>query len=474
MNRPTDILNARSLVTLGREIVPGATARDDCDDAEPALSPLPQLDPTALHGPVGDWVRLVQPHTEAAPAALLTSALVSVGALIGRSPSVLLDGARHGVNLFGMLVGPTASGRKGTAVSWVRRLLCGLDPDFAARNVVAGLASGEGVIHAVRDARGATGEKGADPGVGDKRVLVVEAEFSAVLRQMRRDGNTLSAVLREAWDGYTLRTLTKGNPQTATDPHIAVLAQITPEELRRHLEDVEFFNGFANRFLPVWSERTQVLPFGSAPDVNAEESVVSRLSSAVVTARTTTSLDGFSPAGREWWKEHYGPLTTGRPGRVGAATQRGAAQVRRLALLLSILDGADEVDAAQLDASFALWRFVVATAEYVFGRSELSARAQRLDAALQAAGPVGLDRSAIRRQVFGSNAVRAREINAVLQELRDAGTARSRADRETDGRPREVWIHVRHAVSVQPLGKDGTNGNEDSLLSHDSHTSGTS
>ena len=38
-------------------------------------------------------------------------------------------------------------------------------------------------------------------GVRDKRLLVFEGEFAQVLRVMRRDGNTLSGILRNAWDG---------------------------------------------------------------------------------------------------------------------------------------------------------------------------------------------------------------------------------------------------------------------------------
>ncbi|HHW4684650.1 MAG TPA: hypothetical protein ACQGQG_04850 [Xylella sp.] len=42
------------------------------------------------------------------------------------------------------------------------------------------------------------------PAIEDKRLWVVESEFSNVLHQGRRDGNTLSAVLRDCWDGVDL------------------------------------------------------------------------------------------------------------------------------------------------------------------------------------------------------------------------------------------------------------------------------
>jgi hypothetical protein len=48
------------------------------------------------------------------------------------------------------------------------------------------------------------------PGCGGKgRLLVLEGEFASTLRVMGRDGNTLSAVIRNAWDSGNLRILSK-------------------------------------------------------------------------------------------------------------------------------------------------------------------------------------------------------------------------------------------------------------------------
>ena len=55
-----------------------------------------------------------------------------------------------------------------------------------------------------------------DEGVTDTRLLVVENEFASVLRMTERPGNTLSAILRDAWDARTLQSMTKGSPARAT------------------------------------------------------------------------------------------------------------------------------------------------------------------------------------------------------------------------------------------------------------------
>lgn len=88
----------------------------------------------------------------------------------------------------------------------------GLGAVWATNGIGSGLSSGEGLIWLVRDfieqqlpvkekGRVVDYEKVAtDPGVSDKRLLVIEEEFVRVLASMGRESNTLSAVLRQAWD----------------------------------------------------------------------------------------------------------------------------------------------------------------------------------------------------------------------------------------------------------------------------------
>src|SRR5262245_6547388 len=78
-----------------------------------------------------------------------------------------------------------------------------------------------------------------DPGVEDKRLLVYEPEFGGVLKKASREGNALTAVLRQAWDGSHLRSMTKGSPYRATGAHISLITHITLEELAKLLAEVD-------------------------------------------------------------------------------------------------------------------------------------------------------------------------------------------------------------------------------------------
>ena len=195
----------------------------------------------------GDIVRKIEPHTETHPAALLVQLLIGAGNIIGRGPYVLTERDEQHTNLFGIIVGESSRGRKGTSWGHVRHILAQVDPSWESSKIMGGLASGEGVIAELRD-----NEDGNDES-RDKRLLLMEDEFAQVLRVLQRDGNTLSPIIRNAWDSGTLRNMSKGSPLRATGCHISMIGHITRAELSRLLTANDAANGFANRILWVYS-----------------------------------------------------------------------------------------------------------------------------------------------------------------------------------------------------------------------------
>src|SRR5262249_29028882 len=157
---------------------------------------------------------------------------------------------------------------KGTAWRRVRPVLGRVDPDWAESRIAGGVSSGEGLIHEIRDPVFGTDENGdngcKDPGRDDKRVLGLEYEFGSVLRVLAREGSTLSAVMRMAWDSDDLRTMTKHSPTRATNPHVSLVGHITQQELSKYLSAVEVFNGLGNRILWSCVRRSKHLPFGGS------------------------------------------------------------------------------------------------------------------------------------------------------------------------------------------------------------------
>jgi hypothetical protein len=294
------------------------------------LSPPPWPKPLAeeaLHGLAGAIVRAIDPVTEADPAAVLVQLLVAVGNAAGRGPHFQVEGSRHGLNLYAVLVGDTSKARKGTSWGRVLDLMRAADPEWAAGCVVHGLSSGEGLIWEVRDpihksepvkdpkTKEITSYQDVivDQGVEDKRRLVIESELASTLRVMGRDGNTLSPVLREGWDSGNLRALTKNSPAVATAAHISAIGHITAAELTRYLDRTEVANGLGNRFLWVCSRRSKVLPEGGG-EVAGRADLVRRLREVLTFAAASTELRRRRGAGDEARQRlrRPGPLGTHR------------------------------------------------------------------------------------------------------------------------------------------------------------------
>jgi len=244
------------------------------EDTAP-LQHWPTFDRKALHGIAGEIVQLIEPHTESDPAALLLQMLTAVGNIIGRNSYYQTEADRQYPNINTCIVGPSGAGKKGTSWGQAIRVVEPIDEAWRRTCIASGLSSGEGLIYRVRDelrkkerkqTRKKTGpieyeEVIADHGVDDKRLLVVETEFSQALRVIGREGNILSVVIRNAWDGRDLDILTK-NPLRATGAHISIIGHITCEELTKLLNTTEAANGFANRFLWVCVRRSKLLPHG--------------------------------------------------------------------------------------------------------------------------------------------------------------------------------------------------------------------
>ena len=251
----------------------------------------------AYHGLAGEFVHLIEPHTEADPAALLFQFLAQFGNVIGRNAHFLAEADQHFLNLFVVLVGQTAKGRKGTSQGQVQARFKCVDETWAADRVMSGLSSGEGLIWQVRDPiekKEPIKQKGlitgyqdviVDEGIQDKRLLIIEPEFASTLRVIGRDGNTLSAVIRQMWDSGNLRTLTKNSPAKATGAHGSIVGHITRDELRRYLDSTEAGNGFANRFLWVCVRRSKVLPEGGRLGEVNFAPFIQRLNDAVTFAK---------------------------------------------------------------------------------------------------------------------------------------------------------------------------------------------
>ena len=225
-----------------------------------------------------------------------------------------------------------------------------------------GLSSGEGLICAVK----ATSEGKFD--IPENRLLIVQGEFAGALKVLKRDGNTLSAVMRNAWDTGNLNTLVKHDPVKATGAHISIIGHITRIELLRHLDETEQGNGFGNRFLFVCASRSKSLPEGGNLSDEELKPLSARLKVAVDFARRAKRIS-FDEDARKLWHEVYAELSEGKPGMLGAMIARAEAQVVRLASVYALLDKSTTICKPHLKAALEVWRYCDDSCRYIFGES---------------------------------------------------------------------------------------------------------
>jgi hypothetical protein len=399
---------------------------------------------SALYGLAGEFVKLVGPQTEADPSALLVALLTGLGAMFDNSSYINVGATKHFTSLFCVIVGATAHARKGTATTEIRRFLLLIDPEFCKR-IVSGLSTGEGTIESIRDPRTELVPskdndkppewKTVDAGVPDKRLLAIENEFAQVLQSMSRTGNTLSPVLREAWDGQPIGVIARSNKNRCENPHLALLASITEEELQQLLTRTDRSNGLANRIFWVCAKRSRELPHGGDVDQVALNALASQTRTVLEWAKNGR-LVGWGSA-KAQWGEAYRKLSEGEgQGIYGAITARAHPLVLRLALIYAILDKSIFIEQQHLTAALEVWRYCDESARHIFGDAIGDSTADAILTALRLTFD-GLSQTQISQHFKGHRS--SFDLNRALESLQQRGLIYSK-QLNTKGRPTILWF----------------------------------
>jgi hypothetical protein len=285
-----------------------------------------------------------------------------------------------------------------------------------------------------------------DPGVPDKRLLLDEREFAQALTVMKREGNTVSRIVRDAWDcREVLTNLVKHSKETATDAMISIVGHITPQELTRMLDETSMFNGYANRFLLIYVFRSKLLPFGGKLDEAAIEVLAREVRAARDFVRRNERFYTAEPHALtmdaeacKLWESVYPKLVTRAPGLLGAICGRAEAQVCRLALLYAVTDCSEQIKRVHLQAALALWAYSADSARFIFGDNLGDPLADHLLNALRSSG--GMSRTQI-RDLCGRNQ-RSDKIDAALHLLQKYGRAQCemRSKDGNRGPKQEIWL----------------------------------
>lgn len=352
---------------------------------------VPQPAPECLYGLIGEIARAGSAGTEANAYAIAANLIAYLSCAVGRSVYLPIGNTWHHPRLFCLHIGRSGRGRKGDALSLVFRIdeaLRAQDDSLTLQIHRGGLSSREGLVALIHD--GYRQGRQEIPAVQDKRLWVVESEFANVLHQGRRDGNTLSSALRDCWDGVSLKPATKTHRLSASEPHVCLSGAISPSELTGLMCRRELTNGFANRFLMIWAERTQILPFPQAtPHVQVSawarqiKGMLDWLGSNRFPYQCTHCMTLSEPAKARYAQLYQGVLNE-EPGHevLAAMLERRAPMLLRLAMLFALTDQQMRIEVAHIDAAMAWVRYATDTVGYVFVHGAQQAQmAQTVDLA---------------------------------------------------------------------------------------------
>jgi hypothetical protein len=229
-------------------------------------------------------------------------------------------------------------------------------------------------------------------------------------------------------------------PLRATGAHISLIAHITQHELAPNLPSTEAHNGFANRCLWAWVQRSNCLPNGGSLTANDLSPIASELRRALDWATATPEiLFRRDAAATELWHDCYPSLSQLRPGLRGAATSRAEAQVLRLSAIYAALDSTSVIGLPHLQAALAVWDYCYSSASLLFGKSTGDPIADRIREAIDASGD-GLSKYQIRRLFHGH--VEGYRIDAALETL-VALNALTPHRAPTGGRPSTQWSAIK-------------------------------
>jgi hypothetical protein len=223
----------------------------------------------------------------------------------------------------------------------------------------------------------------------------------------------------------------------AADPHVAILAAITPDELRGKLDAGALVNGFANRFLYVPVYRSRVDPFLTRMPLDLHRELATRFALALAAARSSGEQSlSFEPAALDRWVELYRQLSVLRFGPAGSACQRADTLTLRLLIVYALLDRTTTVRVEHVDAAAAAWRYCDAGAKLIYGEelavadsgaAKLVAYLERLPAGKRAST------ATLDREVFNGHGYQSDRLKKALALALDAGVIDEQHEQSTSG-----------------------------------------
>ena len=352
---------------------------EQVDEFDPILPP-PRGKKSMLYGFVGEIALEAANGKEVNEYAAFMYLLTALSANFGRDIYLPIGDSYHHSRLFCLHLGRSAKGRKGETMKLVDRILekaTEIDIKNNHSNEIVcvthkgGLSTREGLISLIHDGIN-LGAKNEEPAINDKRMLVIESEFANVLHQSKRDGNTLSAAIRDLYDGRSVYPLIKTNKMGATDPHIAIWGNITPSELVELVSERELSNGSFNRYITIFAERYNLV---SMPEPTPHHKVLEyalKCLDVIEWAKGSypdyknTRQACLSDDAKQAYDQIYKRIESRNNGNLSDILVRLSTNLLRMALTLAIIDKSLVIEVVHIRVAYEWSLFSDASVRYIF------------------------------------------------------------------------------------------------------------
>jgi len=406
------------------------------------------LRPEAMPGLIGDFIKEATKNSEADPAAILITLLGYFSISCGPNPYLMIGDTKHYARLNGVIVGDSNNARKGTSIGPVKAVFKLVK--LACKTSPGPLSTGEGIIYAVRDESQELAidrntilgtilgnRQGTDPGIKDKCLLVIEEEFSSSLQASKRDGNTLSSVIRTLFDSGDCEPLTKTSKISCTNAHVGIIAHITLFELKKLLSDNDKMNGFGNRFLWICAQRTKLVPFPESLPIHVKQKMAEHIESAIELAHEGKEYNLTNEA-KQLWGDCYPDLAESRHGIAGTITARAAPYVLRLALVYCLFRKSESICVEDIESALTFWKYADQSANFIF--DGLTVQDRKNQKILKCIGEGTKTTTEIRKEAF-SNHIDSVKLQALLEKLISDGIVESETA-ATGGAPKTTYRKI--------------------------------
>jgi len=273
-------------------------------------------------------------------------------------------------NIYALLVGQAAFGRKSTAMGYIYDLIASVLPKI---NLINSIDSYEGLLESL--AKKPNPEQLEMLNIEFNHCLAVIDEFKAFMKKARNQATeNLIPSLCHLYDCPPfIKKLTKTNPLEVKEPFFSIVAGIQPGVISDSFQSGDLHGGFASRFMYVIDQPTKYIPFPKEPDQAVWNSIIERIH--LIKEHFNGKSIPFILEDQESWETFY--MNIAEKGRtlendlLACTLGRIPDHVLKLALLLACADVCQSeyrytITKENLQDAFAIGQWLMKNTEKLF------------------------------------------------------------------------------------------------------------